>query len=738
MPGARAACLLAGLVLIAGGPVASGTESAAPAAPAPPIALPVTASAAADPVLLEIGALARAQGRAAALARLDALAASDPARADLAATLAGLLAHAQDDPAQAAARLARVAGATPLDDWRLYVLADSAAAGRQDDVARRALADLLDRHPDSPLRANAILRLAELAGQDGDAGAAAEWIARGRAERLPRARAVALEQLAWRLAAARDDATAARAAARRLLVLDPLEASRLRVVDAVARRGGEPDWRLWLEPAELVARAGALLDAELPAGALATLAAVPVAARALDWQLLEARALTASGRGAEAYAGLAAATSADPAARAALDWQAALAARAAAEPAGARRDDPAGRELWHRQERERLLAVARAGVDPDLVRQALRRLAASYYEAGRDEEALAAWRQLASVAPADSAGAKPLWQRGWEAYRAGDARRAIGLWRELASLYPASAQARSGAYWTARALERAGDADGARRQYQALVAAHVSDFYARLAARRLAGAPDAAPAVPEPEAWPEDRALARARLLSDLDLDGLAATELELVAPRAEPRAAAALAGLVAARTGATRESLRQLKRAFPALGTALQGSVPAEALALYYPLAYRATIAGAAAEAGLPPALVFGMVHQESGFDPAARSRSGARGLMQLMPSTGREVARQLGVPFTFARLEEPAYSVRLGTRYFRRVLGMFDGNVELALAAYNGGPGRISRLWRAAGPEAELDRFLEGLALEEPRDYVKRIVLLAASYRSLYPDLG
>jgi soluble lytic murein transglycosylase len=107
-------------------------------------------------------------------------------------------------------------------------------------------------------------------------------------------------------------------------------------------------------------------------------------------------------------------------------------------------------------------------------------------------------------------------------------------------------------------------------------------------------------------------------------------------------------------------------------------------------------------------------------------------------MPGTGREVARRLGLPFSSARLSDPDYSVRLGTHYFRQMLRTFDGNVELALAGYNGGPGRISRLWRAHGPQAELDRFLEGLTLEEPRNYVKRILVLSESYRSRYPELG
>jgi soluble lytic murein transglycosylase len=165
---------------------------------------------------------------------------------------------------------------------------------------------------------------------------------------------------------------------------------------------------------------------------------------------------------------------------------------------------------------------------------------------------------------------------------------------------------------------------------------------------------------------------------------------------------------------------------------------VPERALALYYPLDFRATVEEAARREQLDPAVVFGMIHQESGFDAAAKSRSGARGLMQLMPGTGKEVAKRLGLAYSTARLNDPGYSVRLGTTYFRQVLDRFDGRVELALAGYNGGPGRISRLWQAAGPRPELDRFLEGLSVTESRIYVKRILVLADSYRSLYPDLG
>jgi soluble lytic murein transglycosylase-like protein len=734
---------IAALALAGGGPVLDQLEAEPAVAAITPLATAAPVRSAApdvDPAFVEIGNLERSGERDAARGRLEALAAATTdTRAPLARTLLGLLAHAHDDPAQAATELAAVAAPTPLDDWRLYVLADSDAALGHGDAARAALLDLLDRHPDSPLRAASVVRLAELAWQGRDAAETLRRIAQGRAERLDHEQALTLEKLAWEVALAGRDPVALRDSARRLLVLDPLEASRMHLVDAVAARGGSADWRLWLDADELVARAAALLDDDLPAGALATLAAVEPPARGLDWSLLEARALIASGRGAEAWSRLAGVAAGAGARRAELDWQAARAAHRAADGVGRSRPDAAARATWLRLERERLLAVAR-GEDaaPELRRRALARLAERYLDEDRESEAITALRQLAALAPSDTSGARPLWERGWEKYRGGDVRGATTTWSQVVALYPASSQARSASYWTARAMERLGDGAGARQQYLAVLSAHVFDFYSRQAALRLAGARATTTSTPEAEPWPGDRRLDRARLLSDLGLEGLARAELDALADGAEPRAAAALSSLVYARAGATRDSLREIKRAFPQLGTALQGTAPAEALTLYYPLDYREAIARAAAEQGLSPALVFGMVHQESGFDPGARSRSGARGLMQLMPSTGREVARGLGLPFSYARLSDPNYSLRLGTSYFRRVLEMFDGNTELALAAYNGGPGRISRLWRAEGPDPQLDRFLEELSLEESRNYVKRIVVLAESYRSLYPDLG
>ena len=190
------------------------------------------------------------------------------------------------------------------------------------------------------------------------------------------------------------------------------------------------------------------------------------------------------------------------------------------------------------------------------------------------------------------------------------------------------------------------------------------------------------------------------------------------------------------AAAGRPRESIQAIRKTFPALGGARQSTVPREALELYYPLAYRDLVVRWAGEQDLDPDLVLGMIRQESAFDAEAKSWAGARGLMQVVPSTGKETARRLGLRFSTQKLNDPEFSIRLGTAYFRQVMNMFDDDVELSLAGYNGGPYRLRRLWRQAGANVEKDEFIEGLPISESRSYVKRILLLSDSYRRLYGE--
>ncbi|MBP7587489.1 MAG: transglycosylase SLT domain-containing protein [Thermoanaerobaculia bacterium] len=726
-------------------PVAAPAASLAPAALEPP----TSSFAPGQPPAAEYAAAAaaaRSGGFPAASQALAAQLAGGEPGASRARVVLGLMAWESGRGEDSRRLLARGPGPLALEDLRLHALAEESTARGARTAARQALEELLRSTPESPLRQTSLLELAELAWAEGRASDALAFIERGRREALSAPECERIDSLAWTIGRATGDETVLREAARRLLVRSPLAAARLDVAGVLVTRPNG-DWRAFLSAEDLLARAVALLLVEVPQGALSTLDAVPQAARTIEWSLLRARALTAAQRGSEAFAELALARPAVGDGPADGDQLAELElerAHAVAEAAAVRRGRPplpaADRARLRADGLQALRRAVAAATSAELKATALRELYAEVESTGDFDAAIALLHDLAKVAPGDALGARPLWERGWREYQAGNWSGAIGLWSELRDLYPKASYSRSAYYWTGRAFEKLGDRERSRAAFVELADADTADFYSRQSVLRLSKAPSAALRERDSarEDWPSDRAVERARWLSDLALDKHASAELDRVAAAADARAVAALRGLVLARTGARRESLRELRKAFPQLATAHQETVPRAALELFYPRAFAGEVARFAGEKALPASLVFGIVHQESGFDPAAKSRSGARGLMQIMPSTGKELARRLGMPFSTQRLFEPEYSLRLGTTYFRQMLGIFDNRVELALAGYNGGPGRIGRLWREQQSAGEVDRFLEGLTIVESRNYVKRILVLAESYRSLYSDLS
>ena len=652
--------------------------------------------------------------------------------------VSGLYAHACEDVALAQERLAAAAepGAV-LEDWRLYLLAQSAHAREEEGVAESALAELLADHRGSPLWERSLVAAIEQSTEAGDSDHALELIRWSREQDdLSPATVARAEALAWEIGQERRDLTLRTQAARRLLTYAPMTASELGVVEMFRRPTGEIAWRAILSGPELERRAEALLDSSLASGAALTLADVPADERSFEWTLLQARALTESGQGREAVRVLRAAVPADAEERVAVDWALARAyADLAAPLAGGARLSADEREDMRRASRDHLMRVVRQGGDRELAGEALRRLFADRVAEEHYEEAVQALRALRRLEPQDTTGSSYLWGLGWQEYRKQNYTGAIGYWTELTTLYPETRDARSGHYWTGRAFERLGHQSRAREVFADIVASDTTDFYRRQAVERVAGSASAADTEAPPEQpWPVDADLDRARLLTDVGLDDLALAEIEARGERTDRRARNALTGVAFARQGRYRTAIPHLRRAFPALGGPYQSSVPVEARRLYYPLAFEDDIRAAAQRADVAPSLVYGIIRQESAFDITAMSHVGARGLMQLMPATGREVANRLGLGFSDAQLDEPAYNVRLGAAYFGQLMDMFDGRTELALAGYNGGPYRIKRLWREAGPSAEIDYFMESLPIEESRSYVKWVLLFSDSYSQMY----
>jgi soluble lytic murein transglycosylase len=296
---------------------------------------------------------------------------------------------------------------------------------------------------------------------------------------------------------------------------------------------------------------------------------------------------------------------------------------------------------------------------------------------------------------------------------------------------PAELRDPAWAYWKARAVLGSakagpdGDAQRAEARLQLEAAAGTTNFYAKLATEDLGRTPGLPP-VPAPLTEAEVAAatghpgLQRALLLVNLGLRDEARREWNFSLRGMDDR------GLMAAARLACERQDWQL-----CINTADRTRTEVD-LRLRYPMPFADDITSAARAQGLEPALVFGLIRQETRFMPQLKSSVGASGLMQVMPATARYVARKINLPWDNpALISDPVTNLKLGTAYLKMVLDDLSGSQAMAAAAYNAGPGRPRR-WRE-GPVLETAIWAENIPFNETRDYVKKVLSNAAVYAAL-----
>ena len=161
---------------------------------------------------------------------------------------------------------------------------------------------------------------------------------------------------------------------------------------------------------------------------------------------------------------------------------------------------------------------------------------------------------------------------------------------------------------------------------------------------------------------------------------------------------------------------------------------VPDKFWKLAFPLPFRSSLEANSKLRDLDPYMVAALIRQESEFNPLALSRAKAYGLTQVMPATGRELSRKLGVArFTAQMLFDPEINLKLGTYYLRMMLNQLDGKWETTLAAYNAGKSRVD-YWLTYAAFEEPAEFIESIPFTETRDYVQIVIRNADVYRRLY----
>ena len=137
-----------------------------------------------------------------------------------------------------------------------------------------------------------------------------------------------------------------------------------------------------------------------------------------------------------------------------------------------------------------------------------------------------------------------------------------------------------------------------------------------------------------------------------------------------------------------------------------------------------------------VPSTELMAIARRESAFFPEARSPVGARGLMQIMPATGKQVASELGQPHSNADLYTVEHNVLLGSAYYRQLLDRFDNNRVYALAAYNAGPHRVDRWRNDEGEGLPVDMWIDTIPFQETRKYVKNVLAYNVVFQYLLGD--
>ncbi len=406
---------------------------------------------------------------------------------------------------------------------------------------------------------------------------------------------------------------------------------------------------------------------------------------------------------------------------------------------------------------------------------------AYYKELNGDQNgALRAYYDVINKYPYSSSVATAIWRIGRAYYWTADFRNAA-TYLHFAQLYPTGEDSPRCYFFEAKAQERLGDHSAALDTYDKLVKRFDHSYYAYRAKEKLKAAGRAVEETPAfdnsdisralnnlaeqdqeglaavMEVWEQTKAgeaeevgsqevqahLAKYRELMGLGATDYAATEAKYLVnltSDAEKDSAQIKLGEMLTRSGEYKTPIRFAdRRVKNAIVAGKPASVPKKIWQFAYPRGYWPSVAAQASAYGVDPYLVLAVIREESRFNPRAVSRSGARGLMQIMPRTGRAIAQDLDkAGFRTRKLFTPTLNIEMGTYYLSNLVKSFRGNVYLSLAGYNGGPNKIKKYvksWYNGNlGSVDIDEFVETIPGRETRLYVQKVMGSYFEYKRLY----
>jgi len=373
------------------------------------------------------------------------------------------------------------------------------------------------------------------------------------------------------------------------------------------------------------------------------------------------------------------------------------------------------------------------------------------------DHAIDYYREMQQRFPKGARASYSHWKAAWLSFRQGRTADARQGFEEQIGLYPDSAEIPAALYWRARMAEEEGNVPMARAFYQKLSDRFRNYYYAELGRQRLKNLPPPTvgpqpaeatqyalldrlaplpasgkiPAVDPPD---DNLRVERARLLSNGGLADLAVRELQAAASQEGGSWAPPEMARVYQDIGRYDRGIQIMKRSTPNYFAVDIPDLPRPYWEALFPKAYWSDLRKYSIANGLDPYLVASLIRQESEFNAGAISHANAVGLMQLLPKTGKIVAKQVKLKsYSAPQLYTPGVNLELGTRYFKEMVDQYNGQFEYALAAYNAGTDRVGE-WLGQGHYRDPQEFVESIPFTETREYVQAILRNASMYRQLY----
>ena len=387
--------------------------------------------------------------------------------------------------------------------------------------------------------------------------------------------------------------------------------------------------------------------------------------------------------------------------------------------------------------------------DQSWAEEALNNLASHDIVRNDDDGADATFREMYEKYPTGHYAERAAWKIGWYAYKNGRYAETVRVFESAAAHFARSDYRPSWIYWAGRAHGKLNEPALADARYTLVATDYLNTYYGRLAAKRLNGAvperrlvvdgnsgtevggnPDRVPSgVPLPPNEPIVRALLGLQLY-DQAIDELHFAQKAY----GDSPAIQATLGWIYSQRGDLRAGLNAVKRAYPQYMAAGGEQLPTELLKVMFPVAYWPTIKRYSELHHVDPYLMAALCLQESNFTADVKSPANAYGVMQLLPSTGRQYAKSLHMTrrFSISMLTTADTNINMGTAHFSDLVRQFGGS-HFALASYNAGENRIAR-WIAERPGIDEDEWIDDIPFPETQNYVKRILGQAEDYRRLY----